>query len=68
MSTPKCKDCNAATFRVVSVGDGHQFLCASCEYKRYHPDAAPSVPMPHERSALPLQKETLFGSEVGRES
>jgi hypothetical protein len=39
----------------------HEWLCASCEYKRAHLDAAPSVPLPRERSQ-PVQTERLFGA------
>jgi hypothetical protein len=72
---PKCSDCGGRDARVVSkrvrVGvpgvevDSHEWLCASCEYKRAHPDAAPAapaapLPLPRERRPLPLQDERLW--------
>lgn len=66
---PKCLDCKSGQCRVITVGsavrDGvrvpqHAWLCASCEYKRIHPDAATAVPMPWERPPGPVQVETLW--------
>jgi hypothetical protein len=39
--------------------DRHEWLCASCEYLREHPDAPRFVKPPRER-AKRLQKETLL--------
>jgi hypothetical protein len=67
---PRCKDCGGGQPRVVGIESRdlrvnamrvyHVWLCASCEYKRAHPLAAPAVLMPNERRPLRLQEETLF--------
>jgi hypothetical protein len=62
---PKCRDCGARTARVVTIPSRvvsevrHEWLCASCEYLREHPDAPRFVKPPRER-AKRLQKETLL--------
>jgi hypothetical protein len=67
---PKCRDCGGPNPHVVGrrvvsnagdVSESHEWLCASCEYKRSHPDAAPNVPLSRERPPKALQKERLFG-------
>lgn len=61
----KCEDCGCMTDRCIRRhphGDASLslFLCASCEYLRENPDAAPRILMPNERRPLPLQSERLF--------
>lgn len=62
---PRCADCKCRTERVltelVAIGQWRElFLCASCEYLRGHPDAAPAIPAPRSMRAAKLQSETLF--------
>jgi len=62
---PKCADCGHSADRCVrrhphGVVALSMFLCASCEYRRSHPDAPRAVLMPKERRPLPLQAERLF--------
>lgn len=58
---PRCADCKGADCHVVALpsGQGHLFLCGSCEYLRAHPDAPRAVKLPRERSKR-LQRETLL--------
>ena len=67
---PRCAECGAsqpsAVLRPGVEPDkqggkySHEWLCGSCLYRRDHPDAAPAKPLPRERRAVRLQKETLF--------
>jgi ribosomal protein L37AE/L43A len=57
---PKCRECKAPNPRVAGNANALEWLCASCEYKRSHPGAAPAAPLPRERRPLPLQSEALF--------
>lgn len=42
----------------------HEWVCGDCLYKRDHPDAAPAVRLPRERSKR-IQKESLFDDFAG---
>jgi hypothetical protein len=64
---PKCCGCGQRTYSVVTAGTysvlstetRHEWLCASCEYLREHPDAPRAIKPPRERTRR-LQKETLL--------
>ena len=62
--TARCKDCGGVEARVVANATReHVWLCASCEFRREHPDATPATLPPRERRAKALQKERLFDVE-----
>ena len=70
---PRCADCGKPNPRVfgiplvrVVIDDReivkvrHVWLCASCEYRREHPEALPARPTPSAMKPAKLQDERLF--------
>lgn len=61
----RCEDCGSAAcfpYRVAGR-QGYVWLCGSCFFLLEHPDASRATPLPRERRAKRLQKETLFDVE-----